>query len=40
MLGFEIDLVNQIGDRLGMDVEIINIPFSGLFSRGAVKPNR
>ena len=31
-VGFEIDLVNQIGDRLGMDVEIINIPFSGLFS--------
>jgi len=31
-VGFEIDLVNQIGDQLGMDVEIINIPFSGLFS--------
>ena len=31
-VGFEIDLVKEIGARLDLDVEIINIPFSGLFS--------
>jgi len=31
-VGFEIDLVNQIGKRLGMTVSIVNIPFSGLFA--------
>jgi polar amino acid transport system substrate-binding protein len=30
--GFEIDLVNEVGKRLGMDVEIVNIPFQGLFA--------
>lgn len=32
-VGFEIDLVNEIGTRLGYDdVQINNIPFNGLFS--------
>ena len=31
-VGFEIDLVNEIGKRLGKSVEIVNIPFNGLFS--------
>jgi polar amino acid transport system substrate-binding protein len=31
-VGFEIDLVNEIGARLGKTVEIVNIPFNGLFS--------
>jgi polar amino acid transport system substrate-binding protein len=31
-VGFEIDLVNEIGKRLGMTVSIVNIPFSGLFA--------
>lgn len=31
-VGFEIDLVNEIGVRLGKTVEIVNIPFNGLFS--------
>jgi polar amino acid transport system substrate-binding protein len=31
-VGFEIDLVKEIGARLDADVEIVNIPFSGLFS--------
>ena len=31
-IGFEIDLIREIGRRLGRDVEIINIPFNGLFS--------
>ena len=34
-VGFEIDLVNEIGKRLGMTVNIVNIPFTGLF--GAVQ---
>ena len=34
-VGFEIDLVNEIGKRLGMTVDIVNIPFTGLF--GAVQ---
>lgn len=34
-VGFEIDLVNEIGKRLGMTVSIVNIPFTGLF--GAVQ---
>ena len=32
MVGFEIDLVNEVGKRLGKDVKIENIPFNGLFS--------
>lgn len=31
-VGFEIDLVNEVGSRLGKQVEIVNIPFNGLFS--------
>ena len=31
-VGFEIDLVNEVAHRLGHDVEIVNIPFNGLFS--------
>jgi polar amino acid transport system substrate-binding protein len=34
-VGFEIDLVNEIGKRLGMTVNVVNIPFTGLF--GAVQ---
>jgi polar amino acid transport system substrate-binding protein len=31
-VGFEIDLANEIGKRLGETVDIVNIPFNGLFS--------
>lgn len=31
-VGFEIDLVTEVGKRLGKSVEFVNIPFSGLFS--------
>ena len=31
-IGFEIDLVNMISKRLGMTVNIVNIPFTGLFA--------
>lgn len=31
-VGFEIDLAMEVGSRLGRSVEIINIPFNGLFS--------
>ena len=31
-VGFEIDLVNAVAERLGAEVEIVNIPFNGLFS--------
>jgi len=31
-IGFEIDLVNEVGRRMGHDIEIVNIPFNGLFS--------
>jgi len=31
-VGFEIDLVNEVASRLGHEVEIVNIPFNGLFS--------
>ena len=31
-VGFEIDLVAAIADRLGAEVETVNIPFNGLFS--------
>lgn len=30
--GFEIDLVREVGKRLGRPVRILNIPFAGLFS--------
>lgn len=32
IVGFEIDLVAAVADRLGKTVEIVNIPFQGLFS--------
>lgn len=32
VVGFEIDLVNEIGKRLDQPVKIVNIPFNGLFS--------
>lgn len=31
-VGFELDLVREIGSRLQKSVEIVNIPFNGLFS--------
>jgi polar amino acid transport system substrate-binding protein len=31
-VGFEIDLIREVGARLGREVEIVNIPFNGLFS--------
>ena len=31
-VGFEIDLIREVGERMGRDVEIVNIPFNGLFS--------
>ncbi|MDX1480944.1 MAG: ABC transporter substrate-binding protein, partial [Woeseiaceae bacterium] len=31
-VGFEIDLAREIARRLGHEVEIVNIPFNGLFS--------
>jgi polar amino acid transport system substrate-binding protein len=31
-VGFEIDLVNEIGKRIGLQVSIVNIPFAGLFA--------
>ncbi|WP_417427649.1 ABC transporter substrate-binding protein [Kiloniella sp.] len=31
-VGFEVDLVTKVASRLGHDVEIVNIPFNGLFS--------
>lgn len=32
IVGFEIDLMNEVGKRLGMDVKFTNIPFQGLFA--------
>ncbi len=32
MVGFEIDLVNEVAKRLGKEAKIENIPFNGLFS--------
>jgi polar amino acid transport system substrate-binding protein len=31
-VGFEVDLVDAVAERLGRDYEIVNIPFNGLFS--------
>lgn len=31
-VGFEIDLANEVGKRLGMEVTVMNIPFQGLFA--------
>jgi polar amino acid transport system substrate-binding protein len=31
-IGFEIDLVNEIGKRLGHKIQVVNIPFNGLFA--------
>jgi polar amino acid transport system substrate-binding protein len=30
--GFEVDLIDAVAEKLGDDVEIVNIPFNGLFS--------
>ena len=38
LIGFEIDLVHKIASQMGKEVDIVNIPFSGLFS--AVQSNR
>ena len=40
IVGFEIDLVNEVGKRLGKTVEIVNIPFHGPVRRRAVRPDR
>jgi polar amino acid transport system substrate-binding protein len=32
IIGFEIDLVNEVANRAGKTVEFVNIPFNGLFS--------
>ena len=37
-IGFEVDLINEIGIRLNRQIDIINIPFNGLFA--AVQSNR
>jgi polar amino acid transport system substrate-binding protein len=39
IVGFEIDLVNEIGERLGREVVIENVPFNGLFS-ACSRPHR
>lgn len=31
-VGFEIDLMNEVGQRNNMKIEIVNIPFNGLFA--------
>ena len=31
-VGFEIDLAKEVAQRLGMTVEVVNIPFNGLFA--------
>ena len=38
LIGFEIDLVNEVAKRLDREIEVINIPFNGLFS--AVQSSR
>jgi polar amino acid transport system substrate-binding protein len=38
LIGFEIDLVNEVAKRLNRKVNVINIPFNGLFS--AVQSSR
>ncbi len=32
VVGFEVDLMKEVGKRLGMDVKFTNIPFQGLFA--------
>jgi ABC-type amino acid transport substrate-binding protein len=34
--GFDIDLMNEIGDRLGLEVEFVNTGFDGIFSQLAI----
>jgi polar amino acid transport system substrate-binding protein len=31
-VGFEVDLLNAVAEKLGREVKIVNIPFNGLFS--------
>lgn len=38
LVGFEVDLVNEIGKRLNRQVEFVNTPFTGLFP--AISSNR
>ena len=37
-VGFEVDLIKEIGARLNRQIDIVNIPFNGLFA--AVQSNR
>ena len=39
-VGFEIDLMTEVGKRLGMDVKFTNIPFAGPVRRRPVRPDR
>ena len=32
IVGFEIDLMTEVGKRLGSKIEVVNIPFQGLFA--------
>lgn len=32
IVGFEVDLIHEIGKRLGRNVQVVNVPFTGLFS--------
>ena len=38
LVGFEVDLVNEVGKRLNRKVEFVNTPFTGLFP--AISSNR
>lgn len=40
VVGFEVDLVNEIASRLGKSVEFVNIPFNGLFPAVQSEPDR
>ena len=31
LIGFEIDLVNEVAKRLNKNIDVINIPFNGLY---------
>jgi len=32
IVGFEVDLMKEVGKRLGSEIEFVNIPFAGLFA--------
>ena len=40
IVGFEIDLMTEVGKRLGMDVKFTNIPFAGPVRRRSVRSDR